>query len=980
MTLTTDMKRIMIAFAFVMLWTIIAAAAGGAEMKDSKYGASEERLQARTGQIDLAGKWRMAGRDAETANPFGSRTPRSIPDMSGWDWHPVSVPGSVRSGLLEAGVIEDPYWTDNADKSVWTEDKDWWFRKSIAVPKRWSGRRISIGFDGVDYYSSVWFNGKFLGDHEGMYGGPVADVTSLVRFGQSNEIVVQVRRGGTAEPGRAFKGWIFMKWHYLTDINPRGIWRGARLVATGPVKLENPFVKLLSADENGAVLEITADAHNGGKAARVTFEGTIAGENFKGGKQSFSIPVELPNGDYVFRHQVRVEKPKLWWPAGMGDPNLYRLTLKADAQGNISDTVSTTFGIRTLTFEPNPGLEPTSYGAGDQSGPGLGIEATVNNRFMCSINGKLISMRGAGGYGCHDQLYRFHDRKDAWFIKAAREMNFNFIRLHGAGLIATDEFYDLCDRMGMMVWQEFMVANMGLSDIHYDVWRAQTVQSILRLRNHPSLVYWCGGNEFNPDNTADETKKVVDMFADSVKTLDGTRPFSRAAQYVNDPHYNDQSGFYGGQKIAACTEYAGAYAGMIIGQRSLRKFLPEEDAGRWPPVTKDELDTVLPPDALVGWDKSRRGPFVCHTALTGRLAGWIGDLMLILPQCILFGPPRTMQEAFDVSQMCGGYTNAYTIETYRSRWPLPSLYASWDYAPIWPMSVIWGPVDYYGVLQPAAYYYMRAQAPLHVLMQLDPKEHMKVGQPMDAFPKIFEPGGQFKGRVYVASDLDRPVSECTADVLILDSRFETLHTESMRVHSIEKGPSSVLLGSVAWDIPASLSNQTAIVCVSLKDKGGRLVSRSAYPIWISSERGKLVTDVPTRRDHGPWLTELKKSPTKLKITPVSAQASFSDKDYLPSGKQRCARVVLDVANIGDKPAFHTGVEITNADCRYIFDDNYFMLMPGETKRVTVEIDRSIQPFYEYVKKTLIQPLGNELEFTVTAWNAPSRAATIPVGR
>ena len=85
-------------------------------------------------------------------------------------------------------------------------------------------------------------------------------MTSLVRLGQPNEVVVQIHPGGTDEPGKVFKGYIFMKWHYLTDISPRGIWRGARLVATGPVRLENPFVKTRSAGEKEAVLEITADA------------------------------------------------------------------------------------------------------------------------------------------------------------------------------------------------------------------------------------------------------------------------------------------------------------------------------------------------------------------------------------------------------------------------------------------------------------------------------------------------------------------------------------------------------------------------------------------------------------------------------------------------------------------------------------------------------------------------------------------------
>jgi len=925
---------------------------------------ASERLQSRSSksqQIALTGKWRMAGQDADPS----SGKPRTIPDMTGWEWHTVSVPGSIRSGLLEAGVIEDPYWSDNAGKSLWTEKKDWWFKKSIVIPKDWSGKHILLGFDGVDYYSSVWINGRFLGDHEGLFGGPVHDVTALVRIGEPNEVIVQIHPGGTDEPGKVFKGYIFMKWHYQTDISPRGIWRGARLVATGPVRIENPFVKTLGLNDKEATLEITVDVLNPGDAKTVMIGGIVSGESFKGKKQEFSLPMKLSPGEQTLKCQLRVIAPKLWWPHGMGDPSLYRLELRATMDGKASDAISTTFGIRTLEFERNPGLD-----------------SDVNSRFMCKVNGKLISMRGAGGYSAHDQIYRYHARKDAWFIKVAQELNYNFIRLHGAGTIATDEFYDLCDRMGMMVWQEFMVSNMSISGEHPDVWRAQTVASILRLRNHPSLIHWCGGNEFNPDSTTDDNKLIVDMFQESVAKYDGTRPFSRAAQYVNDPHYNDESGTYGGLNPAACTEYSGVYAGNIIRDRSLRKFLPEEDVNRWPPVTKEGLEQFLPQDVATRLDSSKRGSFVFHTALTGRLEGmgWPGDLTVLMPQWVFFGNPRTMDEAFEISQVCGGYTTGYIAETFRSRWPHPSLYASWDYAPIWPMSIIWGPADYYGVVQPCAYYYKRAQEPLHVLMQLDAREPVKMPvQPLNAFSKVYEPGEEFKGRVYVVSDLDHPVGAHTAEVQVLDSKFDLLEQGSMPMSGIEGGPSLLLLGTFTWLIPASTPNQTALVCVSLKDKTGKLVSRSVYPIWISSERVRLVTDVPTRRDHGPWLTELKKSPTRLRLTPLSKVVSFSGDDYLPSGREHCATAVLDVTNIGDKPAFHAGIEITNADCRYICDDNYFMLMPGETKRVKFEIDRSIQPFYEYVRKELIQPVASKLEFTATAWNAPAESTVVAVG-
>ena len=162
-----------------------------------------------------------------------------------------------------------------------------------------------------------------------------------------------------------------------------------------------------------------------------------------------------------------------------------------------------------------------------------------------------------------------------------------------------------------------------------------------------------------------------------------------------------------------------------------------------------------------------------------------------------------MDQAFEISQVAGAYMFAYNAETFRSRWPLPSLYASWDFVPIWPMSLIWGPIDYYGTVLPCAYDYKRALEPLHVLMQMDPPEPVKVAVgESDAFPKVFAPGEPFKGRVYVVSDLDHPVGRHSAEVRILNAKFEPLHQDSLKMNRLDSGPSSLLLGMITWYNPS----------------------------------------------------------------------------------------------------------------------------------------------------------------------------------
>ncbi len=920
------------------------------------YGATEDRLRERAdidSQIDLSGDWQLASRDPDPAHPFGDGEQRAIPDMTGWVWTTVSVPGSIRSCLFGAGQIADPYWSTNAADSRWVEAKEWWFRKSVTVPAAWSGRRVFLGFDGVDYYSSVWLNGTFLGDHEGMYGGPVKDVTSLVHFGQPNDLVVLIHRGGTDEPERIFKGFIFMKWHYQTDMSPRGIWSKARLVSTGGVRLEHPFVKTLSISQSAAELEVSVDAYNSGAPGPVTVSGSIAGANFTGGDQAFTIQADLPTGWKTLTYRLLVASPRLWWPHGMGDPNLYSLRLSATAGGSQSDAISARFGIRTIEVLNNPGLDPGSRflqytNASRRNQPPL-------YPFIMKINGKVISMRGAGGYSAHDQLYRFYTEKDRWFTRVAQALNYNFLRLHGAGMIGTDDFYNDCDEMGMMVWQEFMIANWELKQIRPEVWRTQVVQSIYRLRNHPSLVYWCGGNEFDTDSA--HNKPTVDMFERMLAQHDGTRPFTRSSPWGGDLHYANEN-TYDISNFAACSEYSGAFDGSIVQMRALSKFVPAADVTRWPPTTTEKLNLYLPSDVLQGWDNTQRGPFAFHTALTDRLPGWVGDMELVIPTWLYFGVPRSMEDAIEFSQIHNGLMTSYIMEAYRAHWPLPSLYVSWDYAPIWPMSITWGPIDYYGGVQPCAYYYKRGQEPLHVLMQYG----------ANSYPRAYAPGQQFEGKVYVVSDLDSAISDYTVSVSVLNAQLQRVTQSQFTLSNLAAGPSTAQVGTFSWQIPAGMTAQPMLVALFLKNSAGEIASRSVYPIWVTPEASAMMADPSIRRDRGPWLTQLKSAQTQFLISRVSQSVDFTGDE---------ATAVLDITNIGTKPAFNTGLEIEGADCRYICDDNYFYLLPLETKRVTVQINKGLHPFYEGVKPELIHPVGASLRFTVNAWNAPPVSTNIP---
>ncbi len=353
------------------------------------------------GVVKLDGAWQLAEAGSET-------------ERLGSDWRdaiPAAVPGSVHDALFRAGRIPDPKFGRNDAIAHEQSFKTWWYRTTF--PRRAGLERPRLVCDGVAIKCDVWLNGRRLGSHEGMFGGPDFDVTDMLR--DTNTLVVRV----APAPGDP-KAWnnpawnttvVFNNvwgWHY-SSIPALGIWRSVRIEGQPSVRLHNPFVAATAALRG--VITLSVGLAGSSPTWSGTLRGTVAPENFGGSAHRFALAVRSTEAGSPLRLRFTVPDAKLWWPNDLGTPNLYRLTLSFEPEGDgRADRAETTFGIRSITMAPLPkGPRATQY----------------NWTFV--VNGRPTFIKGAG-WCTMDSSMDFSRARYERFLELARRQHVQMVR------------------------------------------------------------------------------------------------------------------------------------------------------------------------------------------------------------------------------------------------------------------------------------------------------------------------------------------------------------------------------------------------------------------------------------------------------------------------------------------------------------------------------------------------------------------------
>src|SRR3954447_14978881 len=422
-------------------------------------------------------------------------------------WLAVAVPATVVAAAVKNKIFPEPYSGmnlrsfagvtypigSNFSNVAMTPDSpyaaSWWYRKTFAVPASYKGKTIWLKFNGINYRANIWLNGKQIANSDDVAGAWRTfefNITSAAKPGVENVLAVQA-----FAPTEHDLAITFVDWNPAPPDKNMGLWREVYLTTSGPVALRYPTVvsKLNPPSNDMAQLTVTAQVKNG---TNQTVKGKLKAQIEK---ISFERDVELgPNEakDVTFTpdkfDQLVFSNPRLWWPAQMGKPNLYPLTMQFEVGGAVSDRSQTEFGIREITSDLN-------------SSGGRAFH----------INGKNILIRG-GGWS-PDMMLREDSGRLRDELRYVKDMGLNTVRLEGK--LETKEFFDLADHEGILIMAGWCCCDFWerwpkWKPADFEIAKQSLRDQIYRLRMHPSLVMWLNGSDNPPPPDVEQTYLEVE--------------------------------------------------------------------------------------------------------------------------------------------------------------------------------------------------------------------------------------------------------------------------------------------------------------------------------------------------------------------------------------------------------------------------------------------------------------------------------------
>ena len=414
-------------------------------------------------QQSLGGAWRL-----------------SIPG-SGFPETAANVPGSVYHDLLAAGLIPDPFWRDNENEALKLMEHDFVYSRSFPVSAELLAcGRVWLRCHGLDTLAAVEINGAAAGRADNMHRTWEFDVKALLHEGENTVRITFasptkfIREKYEQKPlegsSDAMKGFPYLRkahcmfgWDWGPRLPDAGIWREIELIGADTARLS----------------DVSVFQHH--EAGKVTLNIVSRIRRLAEGETGVAVTVTAPDGT-VFTGEgadcrIEVEDPKLWWPAGYGEQPLYTVEVMLSGGGKTLDTWKKRIGLRTMTVR----REKDEFG----------------ESFCHCVNGLDVFAMGADYIPEDNLLPRVNRERTRRLLEDARAAHMNAIRVWGGGYYPDDWFYDLCDEMGLLVWQDFMFACAAydFTEEFEENLRAEFRDNIRRLRHHASLALWCGNNE-----------------------------------------------------------------------------------------------------------------------------------------------------------------------------------------------------------------------------------------------------------------------------------------------------------------------------------------------------------------------------------------------------------------------------------------------------------------------------------------------------
>lgn len=898
-------------------------------------------IEPRSGKnhISLDGEWDYAYLDNATD------------DIGSIDWKlKTKIPSSTYRSLAGSGILPDPYKGTNCCLYDWVDEKVWYYRRSFQGISH--GKKAFLCFDGVSYYARIWLNGQLLGEHDGMFGGPIVEVSELLC--DENELIVEVKapNWGQKESWQTFNAnkeqsaivpWGLSRCSFLSDgkFIAFGIWRSVRLELVETCHLSRPyltteeigsdFAKLhLSCEVVPAELDelhcVNTDFIN---ESPQNLNGYIYAAN--GGlnitvRESVDIRIKIDDGDVKYdetfpfdicdpvgynrkflepnflEKDIIIRAPKLWNPVGLGKPELCHLTLELYSNGKLLDSQELDFGIRTVSRD---------YTAGRKF-------MARFEKFRFSVNGRDFFLRGMNWMptdfllDCTEEDYR-------WTLEAARDAGIQLLRVwSGGGVPESDVFYSLCDKYGIMVWQDHSIANMQTPNWDRSVLDSQESFNLYRLRNHPSLVIHCGGNEFSPyayDNAA--SMFIIER---CIKDIDPKREYVRATPDGGSAHvYRDMEPVWYRKAYRELPFLAESGIHSFTSAGTMRTLISEKEAS-------DSFGNIFNDDFK---DK--------HPELMIHFSEYQADRvprMLARASHICDNHSMTLDDICEATQMASYEFYQVMIESMREKYPVCGGIMLWAYKR--PFSTV-GVQVMDGEGDALAPYYAVANAYSDISVSLTLNELTYA--PCETIPlraSVINSSGEWLNaklmlRIYSPS-LDILLEKGISVGIDIDQRLE------------------LELGS--FKLPQELRDTQFFAYLTL-EADGTILNRKFYSLSClsSMEDDKLREDFRAdarpnlRYDNGPWLRDEWQSAKKARLE-ARLLSIESDGMFL--------RGEISIKNCSDAPAYPVSFSTDRDEIKTCFTDSYFLLDANEERTIGFRLKNA---------------LGKSFSLSVSAWNA-----------
>lgn len=653
-------------------------------------------------KFDLNGAWQLAGFDYNNADWGNFDSPYPV-------W--AEVPGEVHPALMQAGVIDDPFQGDNAEKVKWIEDKEWWYRRTFRLPQEFLRSQTYLEFDGLDTYASVYLNGEEIGQAENMFVPYRFDVTGKLKEDDENTVEVRFEPAVKVleRMGIDFKSYYLrynpirigarkmqasFGWDWLPRLIGAGIWLDARVASYDQLSIRDIYVvpQIMESGEAKVRVQIDVQSHVPHSVNAQLSLSIELNEN----KEKLEISRIIPTSGELIEAEIVLSDPKLWWPNGLGEHPLYTASVEILADGRMLDEKRQRFGIRTVDLvEQNEDSEPA---------------------FFFKINGVPVYAKGANWIPADGFPSRVIKDRYYNLLSLAKDANFNMLRAWGGAIYEKQEFYDFCDDLGIMVWQDFQ---FSLAEYPDKDWLANSVNTeahsvIRQLRNHPSLVFWCGNNECEMDTRSNASwpgkRFFHEIIPEALRELDNTRPYWPSSPYGGDVAHSSDYGDYHGEP----------WFHSVKGEKDIHDWRYYLDCDKGLFMTEfptqgipeiESLQRILPRDQIFPPDGPSWNMRSMNNVQRQERIGMTSREALVKMIDEMMGEPKDADELAYFSGVLQGEFLRWQIEYYRRHKFNIGGSLFWCFNDAWP-AIGYSVVDYYLRPKPAYYYIRRAFSPV----------------------------------------------------------------------------------------------------------------------------------------------------------------------------------------------------------------------------------------------------------------------------